>query len=75
MVVSDSTVARVLNLLDDGELQQFQRFFLGTFEHHHLAKREQVSKGPARRIGIIDGSCRGTITTPCWICAGKPITP
>jgi hypothetical protein len=29
MVVSDSTVARVLNWLDDGELQQFHRSFLG----------------------------------------------
>ncbi len=60
MVVSDSTVARVLNWLDDAQLQQFQRSFLGTFEHHHLAKRELVPKGMARRIGIIDGSCMGT---------------
>jgi hypothetical protein len=60
MVVSDSTVARVLDWLDDGQLQQFQRSFLGTFEHHHLAKRELVPKGMARRIGIIDGSCMGT---------------
>jgi len=60
MVVSDSTVARVLNWLDNGELQQFHRSFLGTFEAHHLAKRELVPKGMARRIGIIDGSCMGT---------------
>jgi len=33
---------------------------LGTFEHHHLAKRELVPKGMTRRIGIIDGSCMGT---------------
>ena len=60
MVVSDSTVARVLNWLDEGQVQQFQRAFLQMFEHHRLAKRELVPGGKARRIGIIDGSCMGT---------------
>ena len=36
MVVSDSTVARVLNWLDEGQVQQFQRTFLGMFEDHRL---------------------------------------
>jgi hypothetical protein len=59
MVVSDSTVARVLNWLDEGQVQQFQRAFLGMFDQHRLAKRELVPGGKARRIGIIDGSCMG----------------
>lgn len=60
MVVSDSTVARVLNWLDERQLQQLQRQFLGLFEQHQLAQRELVPGGKARRIGIIDGSCMGT---------------
>jgi len=60
MVVSDSTVARVLNWLDEGQVQQFQRAFLQMFEQHRLAKRELVPGGKARRLGIIDGSCMGT---------------
>ena len=60
MVVSDSTVARVLNWLDEQQLQQFPRAFLGIFEHHSLSKRELVPGGKARRLGIIDGSCMGT---------------
>lgn len=60
MVVSDSTVARVLNWLDEGQVQQFQRAFLGMFHQHGLAKRELVPGGKARRLGIIDGSCMGS---------------
>ncbi len=60
MVVSDSTVARVLNWLDEGQVQQFQRAFLQMFEQHSLAKRELVPGGKTRRLGIIDGSCMGT---------------
>jgi hypothetical protein len=60
MVVSDSTVARVLNWLDAGQVQRFQRAFLPVFEQHSLAKRELVPGGKARRLGIIDGSCMGT---------------
>ncbi len=60
MVVSDSTIERVLNWLDEGQVQQFQPAFLQVFERHSLAKRELVPKGKARRIGIIDGSCMGT---------------
>ena len=60
MVVSDSTVARVLNWLDEAQVQQLQRAFLGMFERHHLSKRELVPGGKARRLGIIDGSCMGT---------------
>jgi hypothetical protein len=59
MVVSDSTVERVLNWLEVGQVQRFQRAFLGVFEQHRLDKRELVPKGKARRIGIIDGSCMG----------------
>ena len=59
MVVSDSTVARVLNWLDEGQVQQFQRAFLAMFDRHRLARRELVPGGKARRIGIIDGSCMG----------------
>jgi hypothetical protein len=49
----------VLNWLDEGQVQQFQRAFLGMFDQHRLAKRELVPGGKARRIGIIDGSCMG----------------
>jgi len=60
MVVSDSTVARVLNWLDEGQVQQFQRAFLAMFDQNKLARRELVPGEKARRIGIIDGSCMGT---------------
>jgi hypothetical protein len=48
MMVSDSTVARVLNWLNKGEAQQFQRAFLAMFSHHRLVKRELV---------LLDGEC------------------
>ncbi len=59
MVVSDSTVARVLKWLDARQLQQLQHALLPVFEQHRLAERELVPGGKARRIGIIDGSCMG----------------
>jgi len=60
MVVSDSTVARVLNWLEETQVQRFQSAFLGMFDQHNLSRRELVPKGKARRLGIIDGSCMGT---------------
>jgi len=60
MVVSDSTMARVIGWLREDQVQQFQRVFLPMFERHRVAKRELVPNGKARRIGIIDGSCMGS---------------
>ena len=57
MVVSDSTVARVLNWLDDAEAQQFHRTFLDMFDHHNLSKRDLVPKEKARRLGICSLPC------------------
>lgn len=59
MVVSATTVARVLNWLDETQAQQLQGAFLEMFDHHGLAKRELMPGGKARRLGIIDGSCMG----------------
>jgi hypothetical protein len=59
MVSSDSTFARVLKWLPAQESQAFLLSFLPKFEHHDLLRKRLRSKGPARRLGILDGSYMG----------------
>jgi hypothetical protein len=65
MVVSDSTVARVLLWLDPEQAEQFQSSFLELFEEEALSRRRLAEGAPLRRIGIIDGSEMGSH----WLCA------
>jgi hypothetical protein len=59
MVVSDTTLARVLGWLRLKQLQAFLLSFLPWFESHDLLRKQLAPGAPARRLGILDGTYMG----------------
>ncbi len=60
MVVSDSTIARVLRWIRPEESKQFLLSLLPSIEELGLMEKALEPGGVPRRIGIIDGSVMGT---------------
>ncbi len=59
MVVSDSTLARVLGWLRPEQLHAFLLSFLPWFERHDLLRKQLAPGAPPRRLGILDGTYMG----------------
>lgn len=59
MVVSDSTIARMLRWLDWRRAVEVLLSLCDPLERLHLLRRRLVPDGPLRRLGIIDGSFMG----------------
>ena len=71
MVVSDSTLARVLGWLSLEQLRVFLLSFLIEFESQDLLRKQLSPKGPLRRLSIIDGSYMGGHWQVTLCLAGK----
>jgi hypothetical protein len=59
VVVSDTTIARVLNWLDPDDSRKSLLAPLQTLNKEGLLHRRLTPKGPTRRLGVIDGSQMG----------------
>jgi len=59
VVVSDTTIARVLNWLDPQDSRKSLLAPLSTLNKKGLLHRRLAPKGPTRRLGVIDGSQMG----------------
>ena len=71
MVVSDSTVARVLNWIKPEEADEMLRALVPHFERDHLLQTRLIPGGKERRIGIVDGSCMGKHFISALVLHGK----
>jgi hypothetical protein len=75
MVASDSTLRRVLGWLSPQQLRAVPLRLLRPFEQDRLLQRSLVEGGPARRIGIIDGSHMGGHWMSAACLVGKVVLP
>lgn len=59
VVVSDTTIARVLKWLDPQDCRQALLAGLAPLHNQGLLQRRLAPKGPSRRLGVLDGSQMG----------------
>lgn len=60
MLLSDSTVARILTWLKPWQSQQFLRSFVDRYDEQGLLEKALEPGGTPHRIGIVDGSVMGS---------------